>query len=145
MVVEETVALVDTDVFSGLYVDPDRAARRGLPVESWRGALAGRQVVLSFQSRAEVLAGARASNWGTARIADVVAQLDRIPTIPADSAVIDAYATLTASCRRTGHALHDKIHTADRWVAACAMAKQVPLLSGDRIYAGAPDLALIAT
>ncbi|MEK8069657.1 PIN domain-containing protein [Rhodococcoides navarretei] len=56
---------------------------------------------------------------------------------------MDAYASLTAACRRVGHALHDKIHTGDRWIAACAISKEVPLLSLDGIYAGAPDLALL--
>jgi predicted nucleic acid-binding protein len=83
--VPESIALVDTDVFSGLYVDPVRAERRGLPVD----------------------------------------------------------ATLTAACRRAGHALHDKVHTADRWVAAAAIAKRFPLLSGDAIYAAAPGLTLL--
>lgn len=49
---ETTAALVDTDVFSALYVDPERSARRGMPVETWRSALTGIRVVISFQTRA---------------------------------------------------------------------------------------------
>jgi predicted nucleic acid-binding protein len=69
--------------------------------------------------------------------------LDRTPTIRADNDVIDAHATLYAECRRTGHALYDKRHTGDRWVAACAIGKGVPLLAGDGIYRNAPGLTLL--
>lgn len=139
---QQTV-VIDTDVFSALYIDPDRAARRGLPVESWRTALTGMRVIISFQTRAEVLAGVRGSNWGDRRAAAAVVKLDTAHTISADRHVIDAYAELTTACRRAGHALHDKVHTADRWVAASAVAKGLPLLSHDGIYRGAPGVTLL--
>jgi predicted nucleic acid-binding protein len=135
--------VIDTDVYSALYADPERAARRGLPVTSWQDALAGARVLISFQTRAEVLAGLRAGNWGDTRQHAALAKLDAVPTIPADREVLDSYAELDSLCRRAGHALHDKIHTADRWVAACAVAKGLPLLSGDGIYRGAPGLLLM--
>lgn len=99
-------------------------------------------MLISFQTRAEVLAGLRSGNWSEMRQSAALTKLDSAPTVPADREVLDAYAELTSRCRRAGHALHDKIHTADRWVAACAVAKGLPLLSGDRIYRGAPGLAL---
>lgn len=135
--------VIDTDVYSALYTDPERAARRGLPVTSWQDALAGSRVLISFQTRAEVLAGLRAGNWGDTRRQTALAKLDAVPTIPADREVIDSYAELTSLCLRAGSALHDKVHTADRWVAACAVAKGLPLLSGDGIYRGAPALSLL--
>ena len=61
----------------------------------------------------------------------------------ADREVIDSYAELSSLCRRVGHPLHDKVHTADRWVAASAVAKGLPLLGGDGIYRGAPGLSLL--
>ena len=135
--------VIDTDVYSALYTDPERAARRGLPVTTWQDALAGSRVLISFQTRAEVLAGLRAGNWGDTRRQTALAKLDAVPTIPADRDVIDSYAELTSLCLRAGIALHDKVHTADRWVAACAVAKGLPLLSGDGIYRGAPGLSLL--
>lgn len=107
--------------------DPERATRRGLPVDSWNDLLAGMQVLISFQTRAEVLAGLRTGNWGDARLRAALAKLNASPTIPADRDVV---------CKRAGHALHAKTHTADRWVAASAVAKGLPLLSGDGIYRG---------
>ena len=61
-----------------------------------------------------------------------------MPPASSEHEVIDAYATLTAECRAAGHALHEKVHTGDRWIAACAVAKDFELLAGDRIYSGAP-------
>lgn len=134
--------LVDTDIFGSVYVTPDSAARRGLPVDAWRSSLEGVRVLVSFQTRAELLAGALQNAWGQRRLAGLVEKLDATPMINVDTAVIDAYAHLSASCRAAGHALHDKPHNADRWHAACAIAKGVPLFAHDGIYAGAPGLTL---
>lgn len=133
--VEATV--VDSDVFSLLYVIPSGADPR---VQGWREFLADRRVVIAFQTRAEVLSGARNAGLGPQRMTQVINVLDRTPTIHSDDDVVDAYAALTADCRKAGHALHDKVHTGDRWVAACAIAKQLELLAGDQIYRGAPNL-----
>lgn len=140
---QPTVAVGDTDIYSALYIDPDRAARRGLPLDSWRSTLTGVRQLISFQTRAEVLAGARMSSWGQQRIEAATARLDRSPTIPADRDVIGAYAELSAACRRAGHPLHDKIHTGDRWVASSAMAKGLPLFARAGIYEGVPGLTLL--
>lgn len=66
------------------------------------------------------------------------------PTIRSDNDVVAAYAELFAECRLSGHALHAKQHTGDRWIAACAIAKSTDLLAGDGIYHGAPGVALLA-
>lgn len=50
---------------------------------------------------------------------------------------MEAFAKLTAECKRMGHALHDKVHTGDRWIAACAIAKDIELLAGDGIFQNA--------
>jgi len=134
-------AAVDTDVFSLLFV---RRGSSDLRIPRWRELLIGRQVLISFQTRAELLAGALADGWGERRMTELRATLDRTPTIGVDDAVIDAHATLYAECRRMGHALHDKPHTGDRWIAACAIAKGVGLLAGDDVYRDAPGLTLLA-
>lgn len=128
--------VVDTDVYSHLYVLRNSTDPRA---RGWREALTGSRVLISFQTRAELLGGALARNWGESRLAALRETLDRTPTIRADDQVIDAHARLFAQCRRSGHAIHGKQHTADRWIAACAIAKSVELLAGDQIYEGAPD------
>ncbi len=100
-------------------------------------------MLISFQTRAEVLAGAASAGWGNRRFAEAREILDQTPTIRADNEVIDAYATLVTKCRRAGHGLHDQRHAGDRWVAACAIAKTIDLLAGDGIYLNAPNLSLL--
>ncbi len=134
--------LIDTDVYSSVFITPDRAAKRGLPVDDWRRALEGVRVLITFQTRAEILAGASMNRWAEQRLSALRGLLDNTPTIGADRDVIDAYARLRAACRQAGHALNDKQHNADRWNAASAIAKDLPLFTNDRIYANAPRLAL---
>ncbi|UNX55653.1 PIN domain-containing protein [Georgenia sp. TF02-10] len=131
---------MDTDVFSHVYVWVSSTDRR---VPGWRKLLTGTRVVISFQTRTELLAGALANSWGRRRLSELRAVLDRTPTIRADDEVIDAHATLFAECRRRGHALQDKQHTADRWIAASAIAKGIALLAGDGIYQDAPGLTVL--
>jgi len=135
-----TAVVVDTDVYTLLFVRRDSPDPR---VPGWRQRLVGRRVFATFQTRAELLALASTNAWGERRATALRAQLDRTATIGVDESVVEAYATLVAECRRTGHALHQKHHTGDRWVAACAMAKGADLLAGDRIFAGAPGLRLL--
>jgi len=131
--------VVDTDVFSLMYL---RRANSDSRVAGWREYLTGRRVLISFQTRAEVLAGARSAQWGDRRLAETIEILDRTPTIRPDNEVVDAYAELAAECRRLGHGLQAREHTGDRWVAACAIAKRLDLLAGDAIYQGAPNLVV---
>lgn len=136
---EAVATVVDSDVFSLLYVVPAIGDPR---VQRWQQSLADRRVLIAFHTRAEVLAGALSASWGARRMAKVLDVLNRTPTIHSDDEVVGAYAALTAECRRVGHALHDKVHTGDRWIAACVIAKQLDLLSGDAIYQDAPNLVL---
>ncbi len=65
--------------------------------------------------------------------------------MPVDERVIEAFVRITVHCRRIGHALAQKPHVADRWVAATAIAISRPLLAGDSIYIDAPGLELLGT
>jgi len=130
-------AVVDTDIFSCVYVLPRGADPR---VRGWMDSLSDRRVIISFQTYAEVLAGARQRGWGTSRMDRLQLILANTPTIHSDDDVVDAYANLSRACRDMGHALHEKHHTADRWIAACAIAKGVELFSGDTIFQGVPNL-----
>ncbi|MGB2919214.1 MAG: PIN domain-containing protein [Mycobacterium sp.] len=133
------MTLVDSDVFSLLYV---RSASMDSRVAEWQEYLGGRRVVVSFQTHAEILAGAYGAGWGQRRTDGLIQILARSPTIHSDADVVEAFAKLTAECMRMGHALHDKVHTGDRWIAACAIAKDIELLAGDGIFQDAPGLTL---
>jgi predicted nucleic acid-binding protein len=56
--------------------------------------------------------------------------------------LIAVYAQLRADCEAVGHALGQREHTADRWIAATAIRFGIPLVSNDRIFRGVPCLEL---
>jgi len=49
---------------------------------------------------------------------------------------------LRARCEFGGHALGNKIHEADRWIAATALRLSIPLVSDDGIYMGVEQLVV---
>ncbi len=55
-----------------------------------------------------------------------------------------ACAELRADCWARGHALGNKIHEADRWIAATAMALGVELITGDDVFRNVAGLAVRA-
>jgi hypothetical protein len=46
-------------------------------------------------------------------------------------------------CQQAGHALGDKLHDGDRWIAATAIRLGVPLASHDRLFNAAPGLQIM--
>lgn len=96
--------LLDTDVFSALYVTPPGAvAKQGHPVGAWTAALTGLRPLISFQTRAEVLSGAYLARWGEKRIEGVLAKLDSTPTVDEDREVVEAYARPLADAQKAAH------------------------------------------
>ena len=65
-------------------------------------------------------------------------QLERslgdLHVIQTNDLLIDRCASLRAGLSRAGHALAQKIHEADRWVAATAMGLDLELVAGDGIF-----------
>lgn len=49
-------------------------------------------------------------------------------------------AVLRAEASRTGHAIGQKVHQADRWVASTALALRLDLVAGDGIFERIPGL-----
>lgn len=136
--VPATVVVVDTDAFSHLFVRRAAPAQREL-----RDRLVGRIPVIATQTRAELLAWPRLRAWGpeqTQRLEQIVGSAT---TVPVTDAVVDAYVTLRVQCVRDGHALGQKIHTGDLWIAATAVALARPLMSLDGIYDGVPALSTV--
>lgn len=133
----DSIVLVDTDVWScTILTQRDKDPR----VASWRTLLLGMDVVVAAQTEAELRYGAILSSWGERRLRALEEALARTPTLPVAGAVIAAYARLRAECHATGHPLHAKEHMGDAWVAATAIAHDLPLLAGDQIYLAAPGL-----
>jgi predicted nucleic acid-binding protein len=57
--------------------------------------------------------------------------------------MITACAELRLRCRQAGHALGDKLHDGDRWIAATAIRLDVTLVTHDGIFTDAPGLRVI--
>ncbi len=131
--------LLDTNLFAFLFIRPSDASRRGYPVDEWRTVLTGHRVVISFQTQAEILYGAVKDGWGAARRQELERVFGATPTVWVDDDVVRAEATLRDESRKLGHPLNAPEHTADRWIGACAVAKNLPLWSLDeKAFGDAP-------
>lgn len=126
--------VIDTDVFSADLVPRSELATRYAPVT------AGRLAFISFQTAAEVRYGALRRGWGSVRMRNLEAKLDRVEVIHTGPDLINIYARLRADCAAAGHALAQREHDADRWVAAAALRLGVSLVSNDGIFNGVPGL-----
>lgn len=56
--------------------------------------------------------------------------------------LVDVCARLRADCEAAGHALAQREHNADRWIADTAIRHGIPLVSNDRIFRDVPGLVL---
>lgn len=56
--------------------------------------------------------------------------------------LVETYARLRVECGSSGHALGQRHHDADRWIAATAVRLGILLVSHDRVFQGAPGLRL---
>ncbi|MGI9003688.1 MAG: PIN domain-containing protein [Pseudonocardia sp.] len=135
--VPETLAVIDTDVFSHVFVRRGSQSRRDL-----RDRLIGRIPAIATQSRAELLAWPQLRGWAPDRARQLTELIDTTTTVPVTDDVVAAYVELQVSCVRSGHALGQKIHASDRWIAATAIALDRPLISSDAVFHGAPGLKL---
>jgi predicted nucleic acid-binding protein len=61
-------------------------------------------------------------------------------TVHTGPELILTYAQLRADCEHLGHALGQRQHDADRWVAATALRLGLPLVSNDGIFDNVPGL-----
>ncbi len=135
--VPASLVVVDTDVFSRVYVSTTGRHYREL-----RDRLVGSLPVIATETQAELVCWPRLRGWGPGRTRELERILAATTVIPVTPEVVDAYVTLRIDCQRVGHALFQKVHTADRWVAATALALDRPLISLDGIYRDTPGLTL---
>ena len=102
----------------------------------------GRVEFVSFQTVAEIRFGAQLRGWGNARLARMEAEIAHSEVVHSGTDLIAVYADLRVACYRAGHALGQREHDADRWIAATARRLGVPLVSNDGVFRGAPGLEL---
>ena len=124
-----THIVVDTDVASWL-LDP----RPSPYAEEARRFIGDRSRVVSFVTVTELRYGALRAGWGELRLRQLERSLADLDVIQTSAVLIDRCASLRAEQSRAGHALGQKIHEADRWVAATAAALNLELVAGDGIF-----------
>lgn len=130
--------VVDTMVVSWLFDErPNRLAER------YRQLIGPRPVLLAFQTVMELRYGVLRAGWGQLRRRRLERRIAALTVVEPDDQMISTCATLRAECAQIGHALADKLHDGDRWIAAAAMRLDIPLVSHDGIFDGAPGLELI--
>jgi tRNA(fMet)-specific endonuclease VapC len=129
--------ILDTGVFSARLLP--RAS--GL-VELYQPIITGRAAAVSFQTVAEVRYGAVHGGWGPTRLARMEVFIAGVDIVWPGSDLVTAYAQLRDDCERIGHALGQRIHDADRWIAATAVWLGLPLVAHDKVFQEVPGLTL---
>lgn len=128
--------VIDTDVYGADLVPESRLAAIYEPI------IVGRPAFISFQTAAELRYGALRWNWGAARMRKLEARIAEAETVHSGPELVLVYAQLRVDCVRIGHALGQRDHDADRWIAATALRLGVPLVSNDQIFKDVPRLML---
>ncbi|WP_419923642.1 PIN domain-containing protein [Candidatus Poriferisocius sp.] len=109
----------------------------------WLKVLTQALWVLPFVVVAEMRFGAEVAGWGPRRRARLEHVIARTGVMPPLEDITDAYVNLRTWSVRNGHGLSTKSHEADRWVAAVAIAGELPLATEDSIFNGLPILRLL--
>lgn len=128
--------VIDTMIVGALLARQLLAQRYDVHVQ-------GRPLVISFVTVAELRYGALKANWGEARKASLEDRLSSMTIVASNSDLADTYAELRFACQKAGHGLADKVHEADRWIAATAMRFGLALVSDDSIFDNVPGLVNI--
>jgi predicted nucleic acid-binding protein len=128
--------VIDTAVFGAGLIRPSPLA------ELYRPILRGRPSIISFQTAAELRYGARRKGWGQRKMAELEERIDRAETVWSGPELLDEYVDLRVRCERIGHALCQREHDADRWIAATATWLGISLVAHDGIFRNVPGLVL---
>ncbi|HEY5287891.1 MAG TPA: PIN domain-containing protein [Solirubrobacteraceae bacterium] len=97
---------------------------------------------MSFQTAMELRYGAIRRGWGEARMLKLESKIRGAEVIHTGPELVAICAQLRADCAAIGHALAQREHNADRWIAATAIRLGIPLVSNDTIFKAVPGLAL---
>jgi predicted nucleic acid-binding protein len=138
-----SLAVPDTNIVSAILVGPRRTKEAEL-LKRYDRHLRGRSFVLSFVTVAELRFGAQKMSFGAGRLAAMEDWISNTASVVMpDNDLVNVYAQLRTSCAARGHGLADKLHEADRWIAATAIRHNLPLISDDRVFRNVPDLTLL--
>lgn len=93
----------------------------------------------------ELRYGSIVAEWGEFRRRGLEREIARATAVEADDTLASTSAELKAACRAVGHGLAQKVHDADRWIAATAIARDLDLISADALFEQVPGLSLLTT
>jgi predicted nucleic acid-binding protein len=128
--------VIDTDVYGASLVPGSILAAR------YRPLIVGRPAFISFQTAAELRFGALLRGWGQSRMVQLETRIREAEVVHTGPDLVAVYADLRVTCQRAGHALSQREHDADRWIAATAIRLGIPLVSNDGIFTEVPELVL---
>ena len=132
--------VVDTMVVSSLL----NASRSPQRAAAYPSLIGGRPIVVSFVTVTELRYGAIKAGWGELRRRGLERDLARLVIVQPDDETMQECADLRARCERAGLALGQKVHEADRWIAATAIVLGVDLVSEDAVFRDVPRLTVIS-
>jgi predicted nucleic acid-binding protein len=132
--------VVDTSVFGA-----DLLKVRALLAVSYQPFLVGRAVFISFVTVAELRYGARRAGWGDSRLRRLDTRIASAEIVWPGPELTATYVELRDACARRGHALSQRVHEADRWIASTALWLGVPLVAHDSVFREVPGLTLLTT
>ena len=114
-----TVLLLDTNIVSILF--NRNHALRSKCIE----AVAGRQLVMSLMTRAELLLWPAANNWGMQRREPLGQRMDAYLTLYADERTCSMRVDIVSQWRHRGQPMQ----TTDAWIAASARQWACPIVT----------------
>ena len=131
--------LLDTDVFSFLL----KGAEASRLAELYLPHVRDRRPVITFVTVGEIYAGAHKKKWNAATLARVVSRMRATVIVPYDEEICKRYGSLVGLKTATGS---DRVIAAnDRWIAACALHHDIPLITHNRKhFEGIPGLRVIS-
>ena len=130
--------VVDTMVVSAIV----NAGRDPGPAALWRAAIDGRSSVVSFVTVTELRFGAIKAGWGEIRRRGLERALAQLVVVQPDDDLMRVCAQLRADSWASGHPLGNKVHEADRWIAATALVLGIELVTGDEVFGNVPGLVV---
>ena len=117
--------VVDTDVFIWLTRGKREAVR-------YAPLVAGKRMILSFATVAELWRGAEARSYGEESQRKLESDISLAIVVQPTNELTREWARLTNEARLHGHPLGQKAQAHDAWVAATARHFSVPLLTENR-------------
>lgn len=131
--------VVDTMVLSSIV----NATRDPGPAARYRSLIGRRPVVVSFMTVTEMRYGAVKAGWGELRRRGLERDFAKFVIVQPDDQLMQVCAELRVECEQSGQALGQKIHEADRWIAATAIALDAQLVSDDAVFRGIAGLDVL--